>query len=218
MARPPHFFDAVVEALYGGRAHSPYTSDDEPMPIDLSSYAHTHLPEDLVEQVLAAVQEEDAPLLAVELGSFVGGSAVRFARALKRLGRDGQGAALVCIDPFCGDANMWADHNGWRAWLQLRGGRPRLFEQFVANVRSEAHDDMIVPLAATACVGCAVLRRLAAAGPGGAGAPALPRPRLIYLDSAHEEGETLVEIQKAFALLAPCAPDLNSAASAPHSA
>jgi len=98
---------------------------------------------------------------------------------------------------------MWSDHNGWRGWLRLCDGRPRLFEQFVANVHSEGHGDIVLPLSATACVGCATLCRLVAAGPGGCSGPALPRPRLVYLDAAHEEGETLLEVRRAFELLAP---------------
>mmetsp|Transcript_2674 Transcript_2674/g.8315 ORF Transcript_2674/g.8315 Transcript_2674/m.8315 type:complete len:225 (-) Transcript_2674:154-828(-) len=98
---------------------------------------------------------------------------------------------------------MWSDHNGWRSWLRLCDGRPRLFEQFVANVHSEGHGDIVLPLSATACVGCSILCRLAAAGPGGCSGPALPRPRLVYLDAAHEEGETLLEVRRAFELLAP---------------
>mmetsp|Transcript_39812 Transcript_39812/g.128878 ORF Transcript_39812/g.128878 Transcript_39812/m.128878 type:complete len:284 (+) Transcript_39812:243-1094(+) len=194
------FFQLTATALFGGPEHLPSVSERSPAAD--ASYPHTHLPEPLVEALLAMVQEE-GELLVVELGSFVGGSAVRIARALKRLGRSHHNAALVCVDPFCGDASMWSDHNGWRSWLRLCDGRPRLFEQFVANVHSEGHGDIVLPLSATACVGCSILCRLAAAGPGGCSGPALPRPRLVYLDAAHEEGETLLEVRRAFELLAP---------------
>lgn len=133
----------LVEVLFGGKG--PFADPCEDLPqADLSSYPHTHLHESLVEQLMAALLEQDeaassGPLLVIELGSFVGGSAVRIARALKRLGRCGRNSALVCIDPFCGDSNMWANHNGWRSWLQLRGGRPRLFEQFIACLPPGSH-------------------------------------------------------------------------------
>jgi len=112
------FFQLTAAALLGGPEHLPSVSERSPAAD--ASYPHTHLPEHLVEALLARVQEEGEPLLVVELGSFVGGSAVRIARALKRLGRSQHNAALVCVDPFCGAVSP-----GAAAWPKGDVTRPR---------------------------------------------------------------------------------------------
>lgn len=190
--------DRLRDALFGEAAS--FASGQLP-PADTTSYPHTHLPEALVRHLFNNVPQGE-PLLVVECGSFVGGSACRIARALKAAGHEAS-SAIVCIDPFCGDANMWSDHNGWREWLRLQGGRPRLFEQFVSNVLAEGHEDVILPLCATACVGMSALLRLIAQADSPSTSPPLPRPGLVYLDSAHEEGEVLLELRRAHTLLAP---------------
>mmetsp|Transcript_46985 Transcript_46985/g.77756 ORF Transcript_46985/g.77756 Transcript_46985/m.77756 type:complete len:259 (-) Transcript_46985:71-847(-) len=194
----------LTAVLYGGRC--PYTEAKHAgsLPDPDSSYPHTHLSQELAEQLLKALAatldgNDEMGLFVVECGSFVGGSAVRLARALKACAQ--QGAAVLCIDPFCGDAAMWSNHNGWRDWLQLGGGRPRLFEQFVSNVLEAELESMILPMCTTSCAGLGALRRLHMSPLPGVSR--IPRPHLIYLDTAHEEGETLVEVRAAYELLRP---------------
>lgn len=198
----------VVQALFGD-SESPYATSPTGEAESDFSYPHTHLPQALVSALLrslTAPADRGAPLLIVELGSFVGGSAARLAGAARDAALSD--FCILCVDPFVGDANMWCDVNGWRSWLRLRAGRPSLYETFLANMRVANLNEVVLPLCATATVGMAVLRRLTMAGGetgccGAALAPALPRPRLIYLDSAHEEGEVFVEVSRAFELLAP---------------
>jgi len=181
----------MVRLLYDGEDPMVAAQQAGPLPSPDDSYPHTHLPEALV---TALVEELSggAPLFVIESGSFVGGSAIRIANAL----RANHGGLVLCVDPFCGDSAMWAD-KAMRAWLRIRGGRPRLFEQFVANIAAAGCEDLVLPMCATTCAALGALRRLQA------GHDAPPRPGLIYLDSAHEEGETLVEIRAAYELLRP---------------
>ena len=131
--------DILADALGCGGANSPYGTDPSALPPpDMSSYPHTHLPEVLVAAMLremSKAQGSEHAILVVEVGSFVGGSAARLARALASAP---EGSVVLCIDPFCGDANMWSDVNGMRSWLGLRSGRPTVFEQVP---RSTSCDD-----------------------------------------------------------------------------
>lgn len=164
-------------------------------------YPNTYLPWDLVDAILQVQGQGEAkaahPIFWLELGTALGGSAMRTADCAKRLAID---TTICCIDPFAGDVNMWAWEKGrrerdeWR-YLRLQAGRPTLYERFRANVRAAGHDDLIVPLPCTSLVGLRLLRLLVDEG-------RLSRlPDVIYLDAAHEPGETLLELESAWLTL-----------------
>lgn len=154
-----------------------------------NGYPHTHLSEALVERVMS----ERQPKYWVEVGSMLGGSALLVAQVAKRLGQD---VDIVCVDPFTGDVNMWAWEQGlvregkWR-FLGLVNGAPTIRQRFLANVKAAGFDDVIVPLPATGIVGMRVLGRVSN-----------HRPNVVYVDSAHEEDETFLELSTAWAFLA----------------
>merc|ERR1712079_864306 len=64
------------------------------------------------------------------------------------------------------------------------------------NVRRAGHADTVLPLPATSVVALHLMARLAQRG-------TIPQPPAIYLDSAHEEGEVLLELQLAWEVVAP---------------
>merc|ERR1712048_856774 len=64
------------------------------------------------------------------------------------------------------------------------------------GVRGAGHQDIVLPLRVTSVIGMRLLRRLEREGRVNA------LPQVIYLDSAHEQGETLLEVQEAWQLLA----------------
>lgn len=181
----PALFELRRELL---RGQDPYDHADGAW-VD-TGYPHTFLPLELVEVILQRVR----PSLWLELGSMVGGSAIRTAAAAARLELE---TAVVCVDPFVGDVNAWMcqDH----AWdcLRIEQGRPHVYERFVANVAAAGHRDRILPLVMTSAVATRLLARLHAEG------RIKTLPSVAYLDSAHEEGETLLELRGAWALLAP---------------
>merc|ERR1712224_1012176 len=75
-------------------------------------------------------------------------------------------------------------------------GTTRLLERFRRNIHNAGHADVVIPLPATSVV---ALRLLAVLSRNGT----IPAPQVIYLDSAHEEGEVLLEMELAWAALAP---------------
>jgi cephalosporin hydroxylase len=172
--------DRLLDKLFRGadpfeswRNHSGKVADH--------SYPHTGLPSTLVEESIRAIQARRLALdLIIEVGSFKGGSASVIADVCKKLGLI---VPILCIDTFLGDVNMRFDHNGWLDWLSLEGGHPTVFDQFMANITDKGHRDLIIPLVASSLVG---LRGLARIGISAS---------LSYLDSAHEEKETALELE-----------------------
>jgi cephalosporin hydroxylase len=145
------------------------------------SYPHSGLPFQLVKETIAKLQNRGFPLdLIVEVGSFKGGSAAILAAATKEAGLQ---STILCIDTFLGDVNMRIDHNGWLEWLSLEGGHPTVYDQFMANILDKGYQNTILPLVSSSTVGLRILERLGLQAP------------LAYLDSAHEEGETILELR-----------------------
>jgi hypothetical protein len=155
-------------------------------------YPHTHLTAEVVEWAFA---ETDCKFW-VEAGTMLGGSALLVAETAKRLARR---VDVLCIDPFTGDVNMWdwerdlAMNNRWR-FLRLVNGAPTIRQRFLANVVAAGFTDVIVPMQATSIVGLRYLDRLVQRD-------VVPRPDVVYVDSAHEEGETLIELRTAWAVV-----------------
>ena len=77
-------------------------------------------------------------------------------------------------------------------------GRPRVMDRFKANVLDKQHEDMVLPIQATGLVGMKLLLKLKQQG------RISDLPQMLYLDSAHEEGETYLELQIAWKVLTPC--------------
>jgi len=158
-------------------------------------YPHTNLIRSVAEWVLLNTQAK----LYVEIGSMLGGSAILAAGIIKQFGLD---TTVLCIDPFIGDVNMWAWErdlalsSNWR-FLKLEKGQPTIYKRFLANVAESGTGDIIVPLVTTSLVGIKVLERLIRERRLGSDFV----PRALYLDSAHEPDETLMEIKAAWNFL-----------------
>jgi hypothetical protein len=125
------------------------------------------------------------PHFVVEVGSYVGGSALRIVKALDEL--NVPDVAVLCIDTWLGTATqwLWKDPN-----FKLEYGRPGLYNQFMVNViNNEAHHH-IVPLVATGATGAHLLKAQQW------------QVDFLYLDAAHEVLETFREVCLYFEVLA----------------
>ena len=181
--------DAVLDTIWSGDDPMQYA---ERRLVD-PGYPHTHIIVPAVNWLLRAKK----PLFWMEAGSMIGGSALKTAQAIKDLGLS---TSMLCMDPFTGDVNMWAWEAGafkqgaWR-FLRLEAGAPTIYDRFRANVVNAGLGDVIIPVVTTSLVGMKLLARLKQEG-------RLPQlPEVIYLDSAHEEGETYMELVQAWSLL-----------------
>jgi hypothetical protein len=187
--KAPAIVGELRAQLYGGA--NPFVYADSNDRDD--GYPHTNLVPDVVDCILDLLR----PTFWLEIGSMLGGSAIRTADLIKRRGL---GTGLICIDPFCGDVNMWAWEQPKRRagewlFLGLRNGRPTIFDRFIANVVAAGHADITLPITATSIVGTKLLARLMSEG------RITSLPNVIYLDSAHEPDETFLELQNCWKLL-----------------
>jgi hypothetical protein len=173
----------LLDTLYSN--NSPYLSCEEKY-ID-NGYPHTNILYDLLEILFTNVE----PIYIVECGSMLGGSAIMMAKTLKN---NNKSSEIICIDPFTGDVNMWdweknggTGNGGWK-FLRLENGIPTIYKRFLANCKYSGFEDKILPINATTSVGIKLLQRLFNQG------RITSLPNYIYLDSAHEEHETFIEL------------------------
>ena len=149
--------------------------------------------------MIAAVLKYTKPAFWLEAGSMLGGSAIMTAKMIRELSME---TTVVCVDPFTGDVNMWAWERGlntgkkWK-FLDIKNGRPSIYDRFRSNVVAAHQADVILPFTATAIVGFKLIARLHAEK------RIAHLPNVIYLDSAHEKDETFIELQNAWAILTP---------------
>jgi cephalosporin hydroxylase len=161
------------------------------------NYPHTNIDINLIEFLINKLR----PDFWLELGSFVGGSAVKVAQTIKKTG---SGAGLICCDPFSGDVNMWDwekepkvlgnDGSPYR-FLNLQSGIPTIYQRFLANIYYSELSDIVTPVPVTSIVAAKLLKRLFDQK------RISLKPSVIYLDSAHEPDETLLELKACWNLL-----------------
>lgn len=123
------------------------------------------------------------PGLIVEVGSFVGESAIFMSEHLKKRKQD---AAILCIDTWMGGIDHWEKRP---ADLKFWFGRPSLYYQFMGNVIQRGHQDMILPLSLDSLNGARLLRLLGIV------------PSLVYVDASHEQGDALRDYEAYWNLL-----------------
>ena len=189
-----------------------------------NGYQHSNLRKSgfrtVVRAVLAAAaQQQGSPVdLYLEAGSMLGGSLIAASSVADELRRDPAGPShspavtsaltFIACDPFSGDVNMWA----WESvivnqsrserkrkfrYLQLESGQPTIYERFLANMAAAGLSRRVVPLRLTATVGFRLIRKLVAHH------RLAHAPSVIYLDSAHLIGETMLELIAAWETLPP---------------
>ena len=110
-----------------------------------------------------------APRLVIEVGTWLGGSALVMAEALKVQGT----GTLLCIDTWLGSVEFYLDPTPARD-LNLRHGHPDVYEQFISNVVIRGHDTRIQPWPMPSRMAAQLLQARDVTAD------------LIYLDGSHE--------------------------------
>lgn len=127
--------------------------------------------------------EQANPGVIVEVGSFVGESAIHMANVCKQQGR---GAVILCVDTWGGGIDHWEKvPEKLRFWF----GRPSLYYQFIGNVIAKGASDMILPIAVDSINGARLLKLLGIV------------PQMVYVDGSHEEGDVLRDYEAYWSLL-----------------
>jgi hypothetical protein len=129
------------------------------------------------------------PRFIIEVGSFIGSGAIHTWASLVKKNNDTE-AMVVCIDTWQGDINMRLGE-AFQDFMSLQHGAPRLYHRFLSHVVLNELTDTIFPLPIASIVGARLL--------------ALTHWKidLIYVDSAHEVGETFSELVLYFQLVRP---------------
>lgn len=126
------------------------------------------------------------PALIIEVGSWLGASAIHIATICRRLGLD---ARIVCVDTWLGNVAHYQSEE-YRRSLAFRDGYPTLYYGFLRNVIASGHAGMILPLPLHSAAGA---RLIASKG---------LRAGLVYIDGDHSYAGCLEDLRAYSALLA----------------
>jgi Methyltransferase domain len=148
--------------------------------LDLQGWGAEH---PIFERVLLS----ERPAVVVEVGTWKGASVLHM-HALAR--EHGLKTVFICIDTWLGSTENWLKPEP-RPNMQLEGGHPTLYRQFVANViASDAVED-VYPLPMSSTVGARLLHGLGV------------EADVIYVDAAHEEEELALDLMLFWRVLRP---------------
>ena len=89
-------------------------------------------------------------ILACEVGSWAGLSALRFAQAFPH-------GHIVCVDTWLGSSEHWLDRDNPRHDLRMVNGRPDIYGEFMATAAN--YGDQITPLPQTSIIAAQILKK-----------------------------------------------------------
>jgi len=166
-------------------ATNPYIGfDPAPYPSDLRGW-------DSQAPVFAEVIECVRPALIIEVGTWLGASAIHMADVSKMLGL---ATKIICVDTFLGSVEMWLfpnDSEHQADALRLQHGYPTLYYTFLANVVRAGHQDRIVPFPTTTLIAADYFATKGI------------QADLIYIDASHDERSARADIEAYWPLVRP---------------
>lgn len=184
----------LVRDLHGGT--SPYAGLEKFSPSEMKKWTKAYPSQaqvqshEIVSKVIRTLGSP--PRLMLEVGSFIGSGAVHVWSKLATLthaqGKDEE-RLVICADTWQGATMMRLGSHP--KIFSMKHGFPNIGEVFLRRMLSEGLEKTIVPLAFPS-IGTARLLYLLGY-----------KLDLIYVDSAHELGETLVELHMFYQLLRP---------------
>jgi len=124
--------------------------------------------------------------IVIEVGSWLGQSAISLASALKRE-RPGD-SVLICIDTWLGSFEHWIDE-GLRPQLQFYKGYPTLYWRFLYNIAQAGLAEYVQPLPLTSAASARLLGHFNIRGD------------LIYIDGSHDEEDVARDLQEYWNIL-----------------
>lgn len=137
--------------------------------------------------IFGRLVKEVRPALVIEVGSWLGQSAVTMAVACAA---EGLPAALVCVDTWLGSLEHWRQPD-LRQHLELVNGYPTFYRRFLSNMVTSGVHGRVVPMPMPSTIAA---RFLKAAG---------VQAQLIYLDGSHDEKDMLSDLNDYWELLSP---------------
>jgi cephalosporin hydroxylase len=171
-------YQSLLDKLHRGK--SPYTGFPE-REWDGAWYGDPGAQRNIFRQAI----DKAKPGLIIEVGSFVGESAIFMAEYLQAIGRD---SAILCVDTFYGGVDHY---KGAPEKINMHFGRPDLYYRFVSNVIQRGQQDRIVPLALDSVNAARLLKTMGIV------------PQMVYVDASHEAGDVLQDLIAYWHMLEP---------------
>ena len=134
-------------------------------------------------EIYAKCIECTNPGLIIEVGSFVGESAIHMAKLVKAQNRS---CAILCVDTWYAGYDHWL---GAREKIRMHFGRPDFYYKFIANVIQNDCQDVIVPFAMDSIGAARVIKWMGLV------------PGFIYVDASHEQGDVYRDYEAYWDLL-----------------
>jgi predicted O-methyltransferase YrrM len=178
--QPRPTFQQISHDLFG--VDSIYAHYQPPAIQQEGAYA-THIQSETLERMVALLGAP--PRLGIEVGSYIGHGACKLGQLVKQ----NQGV-LLCVDTWCGDVNMWLGE-AFAATMGKQDGNPDLYHHFIRRILSAGLDDTVIPVRVSSVVAARMLKVLQY------------EIDFVYLDSAHEAGETFLEMNLYYDILRP---------------
>lgn len=173
---------AFIDRLYGGV--DPYQSYSAP------KVASDALPEGwgsthpYFKQYIDLIR----PKLTIEIGTWLGGSAINMGRLLRDAGL--KDSCIICVDTWLGSSEHFLYPEG-RATLKLVNGRATIYNDFMRNVVQHGLQHIIVPFSITSIAATEVFRECKFI------------PDLVYLDGDHSTRGFRADLDLYWELLRP---------------
>ena len=155
----------ILQAVHGGDIYDGF----QPLPEKLSGWGGD---DPIFDQLIGEVK----PKVVVEVGSWLGMSAIKMAKACQS---QGIGAAVICVDTWLGSEEHVLNA---RDVLAPKHGYPTFYYQFLSNVMHAGVQDIVVPLP-TASIGASVILSLLSIKAG-----------MIYIDANHQTSAVLADM------------------------
>jgi predicted O-methyltransferase YrrM len=128
------------------------------------------------------------PRLIVEVGTWLGGSAINMAKILRDRGLTD--SCVLCVDTWLGAAEHYLSPEG-RATMKLVHGRPTFYVDFMAHVVEHGLEGMILPFSIASVAAADALRQIGV------------KPDLVYLDGDHSARGFRADLDEFFDIVRP---------------
>lgn len=136
------------------------------------------------EYIIDKVKLSDKPIIGIEVGSFLGYSAIYFAKIMKKHNINSK---LICIDTWLGSPEHYDTlklHNDNElCWVN---GYPQLYHKFISNIILHNVQDIIIPVPLPSTIAYKVLRKV------------LKKVDIefdfAFIDGSHEEMEVYIDL------------------------
>ena len=134
------------------------------------------------EAVKEFLRSKTHPIVIVEIGTWLGASAIQVADIIRDMGRKD---VIICVDTWLGSPEHFLG-------MPKKNGFPQIYTQFLQNIVNHGHTDRVLPLPLPSLQAIDILMPLLR-NLGGAD--------LIYIDAAHEYLPVYMDIRTYWPLL-----------------